>query len=329
MSDIHEIMKAKSGICFSGGGVLGYGHAGVVDRLAELGFLDNITHVTGSSVGSIFSTAMACNASNDYIKTTTKTMDPSMFKDGGCVLSQIIRLLVKGGLHKGNNVWKFAKKIVKDLTGSEDTTMKEAYDKFGITNTIAVYSLRYRETRYINYITQPQAKLADAIRASSSIAIFYKPFKTKLLSRPDEKGNRKLETDYLGDGGTANNVPSNVLREQGLSGGQIINIIFLGTKDKKEYDLELNGGLYDHGLPRIPTGLIGAYIDGLRDEAMKRHVHKEDWKLTIKIDTGDIKVSDFDLSEEKRIFLYENGRKAVDQYLIEAQELLDRGEYPL
>ncbi len=326
--NIETIMQHKKGICFSGGGVFGYGHGGVLDELFEMNAIKNITHTVGSSVGSIYATAVSCNVTRYYINNSISEMDISLFKDGGCWLSKLFRLIKHGGFHKGYNIWNFAKKLVNDLTGNKNITMKEAYDMFGITLTITVFSLRYRTTRYINHITQPQAKLADMIRASSGIAIFFKIFKTKLLSPPDKNGHRILETDMIGDGGTTDNQPTHVLREQGLSGREIITVKFLGTKDIDEYNLELNGGLYDHGLPRIPIGMIESYIDGMRDDAMNKHVHKNDWKITIKINTGDIKVTDFNISETNKKWLYENGKKAVKEYLIEGQQLLNKGKYP-
>ena len=328
IENIKTIMRSKKGITFEGGGVLGFGHGGVMDELFELESLDNITHTSGSSVGSIYACVVGCKGTRKYINDTICKMDVSSFKDGGCFLVQLFRLLIKGGLHRGYNVLNFSRRVVKDLTGNRNTSMKEAYDKFGINLTMTVFSLRYRTTRYINHITQPQAKLADMMRASSGIGIFYKVFKTKLLSPPDENGNRIMESDYLGDGGTLDNDPVHVLREQGLSGRDIINIKFLGANDVDQYNKELEGKLHDHGLPRIPVGMISAYIDGMRDDAMKRHVHKEDWKLTIKINTGDIKVADFDISDKNKVWLYNNGKQAVREYMTKGQKLLDLGMYP-
>ena len=119
---IEDVMRHKRAICFAGGGILGIGHAGALDKLFELGYLDNITHTTGTSVGSIMSAAIACKATRNYVKNTLFGMNTRAFRDGGCCLANLWRFLRKGGLYKGDAILDFAKKLMKDLTGDENTT---------------------------------------------------------------------------------------------------------------------------------------------------------------------------------------------------------------
>lgn len=327
--NIDDIMRLKKGISYSGGGMLGMGHAGVINKLKELYLYDNIRFVSGTSVGSIMAVATAAKASREYIKDTAFGMDTKSFKDGGCFLAQFIRLITKGGLHSGKGILKFARQMLFDLTGSKNTTMKELFDMHGIHLTIVVFSLRYRSHRNIDHITQPDAKVAEMIRASSGISLFFAPIKVKLLSVPDKYGNRRLELDNLADGGVTHNAPVTVLRNLGLKSHEILNVIFVGNKDKKEYQENLEGRLHDHGLPKIPVGLIEAHIDGLRTEAMRQHIHKDDWKLTIKIDTGDLGIKEFDMSNENKRWLYESGEIAVTNHIKDARILLEKNKYPL
>ncbi len=329
MDNIENIMRLKRGISYAGGGMLGMGHGGVIDKLKELGFYDNIEFVSGTSVGSIMAVVTAAKASRKYIKDTALGMDTRSFKDGGCFLAQFLRLIFKGGLNPGKNILKFAQEMVFDLTGSKHTTMKELYDMNGIHLTIVVFSGRYRSHRSIDHIKQPHAEVADMIRSSSSISLFYTPFKVKLLSIPDKHGNRIMEWDMLFDGGVTNNIPTNVLRKLGLRSHEILNVIFIGNEDKIEYQENLEGRVHDHGLPKIPVGLVLAHVDGLRTEAMRQHIHKDDWKLTIKINTGDLGIKEFDMKMEDKKWLYENGRSAVLNHIEEAKELLLNNEYPI
>ena len=326
--NINDIMRLKKGISYSGGGMLGMGHGGVIDKLKELEFYNNIEYVSGTSVGSIMAVVTAAKASRKYIKDTAFGMDTRSFKDGGFFLTQFFRLIFKGGLNPGKNILKFARQMVLELTGSKHTTMNELYDTNGIYLTIVVFSGRYRSHRYIDHITQPHAEVADMIRASSAITLFYSPLKVKLLSPPDEFGNKIMEWDMLFDGGVTNNTPIDALRKLGLKSREILNVIFIGNEDETEYHENLGGRLHDHGIPKIPIGLISAHIDGLRTEAMRQHIHEDDWKVTIKIDTGDFGIKEFDMKLEDKEWLYKNGKSAVLNHIEEAKELLLNNKYP-
>ncbi len=324
-------MKNKRGICFSGGGVLGIGHAGAVDKLFELECMNGITHVCGSSVGSIMATVIALKATRSYIRDTLFGLRTERFRDGNCFPATVIRLIKNGGLYKGQEINRFVEKIVEDLTGNKDTTLLQAYKISGIHLTITVFSLRYRQTRYIDYITQPHMRIVDAVRGSCNISIFYELYPARMLCPVNKDGvcDKILQDDLLSDGGVTDNIPIHILREQGLTSSEILCLHLMGPEDINKYQSDIDGEMYDYGLPSIPVGMVTSLIDGIRDGAMKVHIHEEDWKLIVKINTGSVKVTDFNLSDDEKNMLYNNGMEAIDKYLVDSQKLLDNGEYPL
>ncbi len=62
-----EIIKNKSAFVFEGGGVLGIAEVGALAKLKEMGLLNKIQNVVGTSVGSIIAAALGCGATVDYI----------------------------------------------------------------------------------------------------------------------------------------------------------------------------------------------------------------------------------------------------------------------
>jgi predicted acylesterase/phospholipase RssA len=127
------------------------------------------------------------------------------------------------------------------------------------------------------------------------------------------------------DGGVTDNFPMHVLREQGCNPVKILGFK-LCSHDEPHYN---NNNEYDHGVSANIKSYSLGLIDILRQQALKVHVHKEDWKLTCKIKVGKYSSTDFNISDDGKKFLFEAGKQAIDDHLLEIEQLLDKGEYPL
>jgi len=46
------------------------------------------------------------------------------------------------------------------------------------------------------------------------------------------------------------------------------------------------------------------------------HLHSDDWKRTIYIDTKEVSTFDFDISKENKLKLIESGKKCTEKYFI-------------
>lgn len=306
-----EILQAKDKLCFEGGGVLGYAYAGAMIRLRELGGLSlPITHAAGSSVGSITSIALAAGATPEYIKAKILNMDLTRFKDGGNLVARFFRLVFRYGSHKGDQVEEFVREILQDLLGNADITFQQLYDQTGTVLTIPYVSTRYKKTMYANHLTEPDRKIKDAARWSSTIPLF---FQASRLSKC-----KRLE-DLLVDGGVTDNYPIHVLRDQDPKKVLGFKLISAGPKEAD--------GVVDYGIPKHVVDYVYRLVEILREQALRYHVAAEDWKLTCKIDVGTFKTTDFDLSEEDKLWLYNSGVAAVDKHLEEIENMLREGTY--
>lgn len=317
MSDALHILQNKSAYVFEGGSILGIGHAGALVKLYELGGLKKIDHVVGSSVGSIVSMALACGASSYYIKDKILKLDVSKFEDGGNWISRIYRFLFRYGIHKGYQIETYAGEILSELTGNSDITFLEAYNKYGVHLTITYLSVRHKKTKYADHITKPDMMIKTAVRWSSSIPLFFmspKYYKDKEL------------LDIISDGGVANNYPINILRNQGCSPESILGFKLYNDEELENEYNDLDD--IDYGIPRNIKDYALRLVDILREQALRYHVHKDDWKLTCKINVAKYSTTDFDITEEDKLWLYNSGMKAMEEHLGEIEELLQKDEYP-
>lgn len=293
------------GLCCEGGGVLGCGHIGALEVLKEEGILQNLTHFAGSSAGSIIATALACKIDLDVIKKEIFDVDFNKFKDDSFgFLRDVIRLCCEFGWYKGDALEAWFTALLKKYVGNADITLEEIHEKYGTFLIITVCDVNTSKCIYMNYKTHGKIKAREAVRWSSSIPLFFKASTT-------------LENNiihYLIDGGTLDNYPINSLNEE-LTPDQVIGLKLMSSLELKELQ---NPHLADKGEP--PQNLlqfIKILITMLHNQALKIHIHDEDWQRTIKIDVKDISSTNFDITNDQKKFLLNQGNVAAKEFFKE------------
>jgi len=299
-----KILTEKKAFVFCGGGVLGIAHVGALVRLYELGGLRNIKFVTGSSVGSIIALSLACGASIEYIKSKMFSLNFNEFKDGDNYISMFFRFLFKYGLYKGDKLENSIQEIVNELTGNPKTTFSENYNKTKIELIIPYLSVVQQKMIYDDHISNPDLPIGKASKWSSTIPAFFKAEKVYK--------NCKLQDAFV-DAGTIDNYPLHLAREHEYQSREIIGFNFYSSSDSISNENNINN------IKDFSTTLINI----LREQALRYHVKSEDWKITCKIDIGKYKSTDFNLTEEDKLFLFNAGKQAMDNYLTEIEELLN------
>lgn len=324
-----RILQEKTKFCFEGGGVLGMAYAGCLIRLRELGGLSqSITHCVGSSVGSIASIALSCGATPEYIKGKIIGMDLLRFKDGGGPIRRAFRLIFRYGSYKGDEVERFIGEILNDLTGNSDITFLEAYQRFGTVLTITYLSARHKKTKYANHLLTPTMQIKVAARWSSTIPLFFQASRKYTLHSClfKKSAQRQVLEDLIVDGGVTDNFPLHVLREQGCDPSKVLGFKLFNTGQNRHDQPDVED--VDYGLPKNVVDYVFRLVEIIREQALRYHVQDEDWKLTCKINVGNIKTTDFQISAQDKQWLYESGVKAIDDHLLEIADLLQRNEYP-
>lgn len=328
-----KIVSEKVGLCIGGGGVLGIGVLGAIKRwIDQGGCLHKLTHIVGASVGSLIAITIAAGADIEYLQANLGNLDFKKFKDGPNVITKLVRFCRQYGWYDGTAITDFLGKILQDLVGNSEITMLELFKKTGKHLTVVYCSLNFEDVFYIDHYTEPNTKVKEAGRMSSGYPGFYKAYMRRYLHINDADAlQNQYMNDVIIDGGTVDNYPLHVLREQGLTDDQIFGLRLCSTDDIREYTQE--NGLYagnkkyDFGEPNGIEEYLTRLISLLRTAASKQYVKPNDWILTVKINVKNMSSLDFDIKDNEKEEIYQAGINALDKFITDTALRIKTGEY--
>ncbi len=188
----------RSALMFSGGGVLGYFHLGVVRALLEHDLLPTV--VSGSSAGSIIAAILGSHPENQLHK--------FFDSDDLVVEAEKEAHWITGWISGGS--------AQMDVSGQQqlinrwipDLTFREAFELTGRHVNIPVAPARIHQTsRLLNAITAPEVCLRSAVMASCAVPGVFPPV---VLKARDINGKRKnyLPTRQWIDGSITGDLPA-------------------------------------------------------------------------------------------------------------------------
>jgi NTE family protein len=278
-------------LVLEGGGVLGVAYAGALEELEKRGILKGIVNYAGASVGSIVAGVLACGATCEYIKNMMISVDFRKFVDIGSKIKGVYNIFVHNGLCNGDYFYQWYGDIIETLTNNRNITLKQLYDKRGCKLVISVVNISLRRLELWDHKNKPDISLVDAVRASMSIqGLFIPP---------------EIDNNLYVDGGSLCNYPIQAFHydEDEINPHTIGLMLVSNSEIHPEY-------------PPIDSlfQYISANVECLWSQPQKLHIDEKDWKRTIKIPTGDISFVNFSIKDEEKIYLIEEGRKAVSDY---------------
>ncbi|CAN5887062.1 patatin-like phospholipase family protein [soil metagenome] len=278
------------GVAFEGGGVAGLGHVGVIKSLESNKILPQITHVTGSSAGSIISTLVACRLPYEKIKEIILDLDFTSFEDSSWfVVSDIYRLVNNFGWNTGDAITKIFGDILETHIGNRSITFDQILEKYGTTLIITTTDVCPEKTVYYSPLTHPNMPVVESARNSSGIPFFYCPV--------IKDGHMYV------DGGLLDNYPIEKLYEF-LPKEQVFGVKLISNPSSTSDD-------------KIPSNIIeyaSKIIKILHHQAAKVHINSDDWKRTIKVDVGSISTIDFNLDKDQKLWLISQGEAACNKF---------------
>lgn len=187
-------MSKIENLVFKGGGVLGVAYAGAVQTLEDHDLLKDIKGVAGTSAGAIVATLLCLRYPSSNIKDIVSMTNFKGFEDR----CNPIRIFTKYGLYKGDFLLSWIKKIIKDKTNNENITFSEM-GKRGYRNLkVFATDLNSKNVKEFSQSSTPDVIVAESIRASMSIPLFFSAWKFP-KNNPDDHV-------YV-DGGTVYNYP--------------------------------------------------------------------------------------------------------------------------
>ena len=317
-------------LVLSGGGVKGVGLVGAVVRLMEAGY--RAYRVAGTSAGSIVGAIVAAaGVSGDIgpaqIRDIAMGIDYSKFLDPGLVervplLGPAWAILEGRGVYKGDYARDFVAAELKslgvqtfgDLRLDDNQIPEERRYRLVVTATdvtrgqLVRLPWDYREVYGLDPDEQP---VADAVRASMSIPFLFRPV---TLTSADG-----LESTLL-DGGLLSNYPIDTLdRIDGKPPRWPTLGVTLLPNLPAGNDKVIPGlaPVRAFSGPRLLEQVLTTMLVG-RDQAYLN----EPWvsARTIRVDSTDVGVVDFDASRRELDALYRNGYDAAAEFLLNWDE---------
>ena len=318
-------------LVFEGGGVKGIAYVGAMEILEKHNILQQIMRVGGTSAGSINAVLFAAGYSVREMLNVLSKLNFNDFKDDSWgTLRDMKRLKNEYGWYKGDYFREWIGDLLKNKTGSSDITFK-ALKKYS-NKDLYVYASNLSTEFGEIYSPEhtPRMRVADAVRRSMSIPLFFRAIK-------DDRN------DIFVDGGVINNYPVKLFdRDKYLENKELKRIpAYYEKENEKLRSISPDSSLYVYNKETLGFRLdtakeIAVFRDGqvpksvdiknFLDYSMQliktimavqdsQHLHSDDWHRTVYIDTLGVKTTDFDLTEKDKQDLLLSGKTATENYL--------------
>lgn len=309
-------------LVFEGGGVKGIGLAGAMATLEERGYRPQ--NVAGTSAGSISASLLAAGYSAAELREIIMNLDYRQFQDKGWedrvpLIERSLSMLLDLGLYEGNfflqwirerleakGVRTFADLVHPDY--ADDPRFR--YRLSVVASDVTKHELLVLPRDAVKLGIEPDdLDVALAVRMSMSIPVFFEPV---LFENP-----KTGETHVIVDGGMLSNFP----------------VWLFDCDDGSVPEWPTFGMLLVEPKPRVPVGArlpkpkmagkgAGAvldYVKALAQTMMEAHdrmyVEQASYARTIPIPTLGVGTTEFDLSKERALALYDSGRWAAEKFL--------------
>jgi len=276
---------AIKNLAFKGGGVLGIAYAGAIKVLEDKGILAGVEKVAGTSAGAITAMLVSLNYSAADIQTIVNATNFKSFEDK----EDPLRIPFTYGLYVGDALLSFAQARVTAKNLPANATFTDFKNNGFKDLHVFATDLNLQSVQEFSFETTPDTIVAEAVRASMSIPLFFKAW---------QFSNGKPSTHIYVDGGVVYNYPITAFDDAG------INPDTLGF-----YLTDLTDGPTDNGLKMDE---LNQYIKSLFQTMLDAQVVDFDRDpevigRTVRIDDFGISATDFDLTAAQEDQLYQSG----------------------
>ncbi len=287
-----------SNLVFEGGGVKGIAYVGALEVLEQQNILPGIKAVAGTSAGSIISALLALGYTPGDIHNIMNDLDFKNFEDGWDPL----RIPFTYGLYKGAFFLNWMQQQIEQAPGktlSVAATFADLQAAGGLDLHVFATDLNNKNVKEFSFATTPTVPVAEAVRASMSIPLFFKAW---------QFSNNNPDNHIYVDGGVAFNypittfdTPQNPDNPQTL-GFYLTNLSGTPAPNNLAFD-----ELLTYVKVLFDTLLSTQDIDFEREPSLKN-------RSVIINDLG-ISATDFKLTQAQKDALVEEGAKAAKKFL--------------
>jgi NTE family protein len=301
-------------LVFEGGGLKGIGLAGAYSVLEERGFRPQ--NMAGASAGAVVAALVAAGYSAAELRETIAQCDFSKLKDRARkgwlpLFSRTVSLLKDRGIYEGEAFLQWMTSLLEakgvrtfgDLVRRPEAELRYRYKLQVIASDLTEERLLVlpMDAHRLGIEDPDELSVALAVRMSMSIPIFFEP-----VSFTNPKTGRE---HLIVDGGMLSNFP-------------------VWLFDAEEPMWPTLGVKFVEDDPRAPLGTSQVrgglfklidYAWSLAETMMEAHdrfyIEETDFNRTIAIEPMGVGTTEFNLSRERAIKLYEAGRSAAEAYL--------------
>ncbi|MCS7461664.1 patatin-like phospholipase family protein [Paenibacillus doosanensis] len=300
----------KINAVFEGGGVKGIALAGAVQSAEQRGL--TFHQVAGTSSGAIVASLVAAGYTAEEMKKVIIATPFSAFMQRAPifntkVIGPLARLFLKKGLYSGEALehWIHQLLLAKGIRTFGDLKWNQLRI---IASDISDRRLLVLPDDIAQYGIDPkQLLVSKAVRMSTSIPYFFDP--VIIRKAPDKRRKKEAFADqfaYIVDGGLLSNFPLWIFDQENSSAiEQLVPTI--------GFQLVGRGS----GQPNTivgPLTMFKALFSTMMEAHDERYIEDANRFRTIKIPTLGVSVTDFDISNEKSLELYEAGKRAGDHF---------------
>jgi len=320
-------------LVFEGGGVKGNAYVGAMQVLKEEGVLPNIHRVGGTSAGAINATLFAIGFTNAQQRNIMKNLNFNNFMDDNWgVVRDTKRLINKFGWYKGDFFHEWICGYIKKKLGEPNATFQDLKKEGKPDLYVYGTNLSTRFGEVFSYEHTPKARIADAVRISMSIPLFFSAvrnarddvyvdggvlnnYPVKLFDRekyiiPQDRKKISIKTDYY------EKENKHLLKKHPSSSPYVYNRETLGLRLDSKQEI----GVFRYGAEPVHHKIddffdyIKSLMTTILESQGNTHLHGDDWQRTIYIDTLGVGTTDFDLSDPMKKKLENSGRKGAEAY---------------
>ncbi len=283
-------------LAFEGGGVKGVAYAGALEVLGQKGILENIENVAGTSAGAITACLVSLRYSPDDISKTIKNMNLGSFDDK----EGLLKKLHYYGLHPGDTFLTWIKEQIANSKHDfdENATFRDLKNA-GCRN-LHVFSsdIYMHDVKEFSFETTPDVVVAEAVRASMSIPLYFNAWKFS---------NNNPDDHLYVDGGMLYNYPITAFD---VGGKPNMETLGLRLEDTQKARTSADFG-YGHW---------GKYVKNtfetlLRSQNIDFHNAPDQIIRSVIIDDFGISATDFDIDDATKDKLIASGKEATLNYL--------------
>lgn len=317
MADERQAEKVAD-LVFEGGGVKGIGLAGAYAALSDEGWRPK--SVAGTSAGAITAALVATGFSPEELDLILREIPFDKFKDTAwedhLPAGRVVSLLKDHGIYEGRffRDWMaglLARKGVTkfgQLVNPDAESERQRYRLRVIASDVTHRRLLVLpdDARHLG-IDPDEMEIADAVRMSMSIPIFFEPVV--------HRNPRTNESHVIVDGGMLSNFPVWLFDREGAEPRwPTFGLLLVEPDPKKPIGAGLPGE--EHGVGR---GSLVDYVKSLASTMMDAHdrmyVEKANFARTIPIPTLGVGTTEFDIDEGRVRALHQSGYDAACAFL--------------